>query len=76
MTEHHDEEDPAVNDLAALRAQFPRWDITEHGFEAAAGPGGLTLVARRDGFEPVIALTANGLRRNIREAVKAGRMQE
>jgi hypothetical protein len=57
-----------TDDVAGLEAEFPQWVITVQRFEAAAGPGGRTLVARRDGFEPVIALTANGLRRNIREA--------
>jgi alkanesulfonate monooxygenase SsuD/methylene tetrahydromethanopterin reductase-like flavin-dependent oxidoreductase (luciferase family) len=56
-----------VDDVTALKAEFPLWRIAERWVQAGSGPDGRVLTARR-GAVVLQAPTADGLRRAIRRA--------
>jgi hypothetical protein len=56
-----------AGDVAALRAEFPLWVITDRWAAAGSGPDGRVLTARR-GNVVLQAQSADGLRRAIRRA--------
>jgi len=60
--------DEPVDDVTALRSEFPLWVIDDPWWAAAgSGPDGRVLTARR-GNVSLAAPTADGLRRAIRRA--------
>jgi len=59
--------DEPVDDVAALRAEFPLWVIGDRWSAVGSGPDGRVLTAKR-GNVSLVAPTADGLRRAIRRA--------